>query len=124
MKKELCVKLVIYKDYTEMHGQQNINPRSSVLYLVNILLEIPHLELRALFPSLYKRHKQSCRKLFSNDGHSARPIHRFQTSRLQFLSQQINILASLRQLSQYELVTKHLFYKIVIHNITMLLVAV
>jgi len=22
--KELCVKLVIYKDYTEMHGQQNI----------------------------------------------------------------------------------------------------
>jgi len=21
--KELCVKLVIYKDYTEMHGQQN-----------------------------------------------------------------------------------------------------
>jgi len=24
MKKELCVKLVIYKDYTEMHGQQNV----------------------------------------------------------------------------------------------------
>jgi len=24
MKKELCVKLVVYKDYTEMHGQQNI----------------------------------------------------------------------------------------------------
>ena len=24
IKKELCVKLVIYKDYTEMHGQQNI----------------------------------------------------------------------------------------------------
>jgi hypothetical protein len=23
-KKELCVKLIIYKDYTEMHGQQNI----------------------------------------------------------------------------------------------------
>jgi len=23
MKKELCLKLVIYKDYTEMHGQQN-----------------------------------------------------------------------------------------------------
>jgi hypothetical protein len=22
--KELCVKLVIYKDFTEMHGQQNI----------------------------------------------------------------------------------------------------
>jgi len=22
--KELCVKLVIYKDYTEIHGQQNI----------------------------------------------------------------------------------------------------
>jgi len=22
--KELCVKLVIYKDYNEMHGQQNI----------------------------------------------------------------------------------------------------
>jgi hypothetical protein len=24
MKKELCVKLVMYKDYTEMHGQRNI----------------------------------------------------------------------------------------------------
>ena len=24
MKKELWIKLVIYKDYTEMHGQQNI----------------------------------------------------------------------------------------------------
>jgi len=24
MKNELCVKLVIYKDYKEMHGQQNI----------------------------------------------------------------------------------------------------
>jgi len=24
MKKEFCVKLVIYKDYIEMHGQQNI----------------------------------------------------------------------------------------------------
>jgi len=24
MKKELCVKLVIYKDNTEMHGQKNI----------------------------------------------------------------------------------------------------
>jgi len=24
MKKELCVKLVIYKNYTEMHGQQNL----------------------------------------------------------------------------------------------------
>jgi len=23
-KKEMCVKLVIYKNYTEMHGQQNI----------------------------------------------------------------------------------------------------
>jgi hypothetical protein len=23
MKRELCVKFVIYKDYTEMHGQQN-----------------------------------------------------------------------------------------------------
>jgi hypothetical protein len=23
--KELCVKLVIYKDYTDMHGQQNIS---------------------------------------------------------------------------------------------------
>jgi hypothetical protein len=27
MKKELCVKLVIYKDYTEMNGQQNIKLR-------------------------------------------------------------------------------------------------
>ena len=28
--KELCVKLVIYKDYTEMHGQQNIKVRCLV----------------------------------------------------------------------------------------------
>ena len=27
MKKELCVKLVVYKEYTEMHGQQNIKIR-------------------------------------------------------------------------------------------------
>ena len=27
VKKELCVKLVIYKDYIEMHGQQNIKYR-------------------------------------------------------------------------------------------------
>jgi hypothetical protein len=29
--KKLCVKLVIYKDYTEMHGQQNIKFLSLVL---------------------------------------------------------------------------------------------
>ena len=29
--KELCVKLVIYKDYTEMHGQQDIKSCSLVL---------------------------------------------------------------------------------------------
>jgi hypothetical protein len=101
-----------------------INPRCFVQYLVNMLLEISHSELRALFESLHKRHKQSCRKLFWNDGHSVRPAHRFQTSRLQFLSQQINVMTSLRQLSQYELVTKHLFHKIVKQNITMLLVVV
>jgi hypothetical protein len=27
MKKELCVKLVIYKDYTEIHGQKNTKCR-------------------------------------------------------------------------------------------------
>jgi hypothetical protein len=33
--KELCVKLVIYKDYTDMHGQQNIKKQqgSSHAYL-------------------------------------------------------------------------------------------
>jgi hypothetical protein len=31
MKKELCVKLVIYKDYIEMYGQQNITFYSSLL---------------------------------------------------------------------------------------------
>jgi hypothetical protein len=30
MKKELCVKLVIYKNYTEMHGQQNIKTGKQV----------------------------------------------------------------------------------------------
>jgi len=28
MKKELCVRLVIYKDYTEMHGQEYIKKNS------------------------------------------------------------------------------------------------
>jgi len=26
--KEMCIKLVIYKDYTEMHGQQNLKLHS------------------------------------------------------------------------------------------------
>jgi hypothetical protein len=30
--KELCVKLVIYKDYTEMHGQQNIKFDKRAVY--------------------------------------------------------------------------------------------
>jgi hypothetical protein len=30
MKKELCVRLVIYKDCTEMHGQQNIKFNNTV----------------------------------------------------------------------------------------------
>jgi len=29
-KKALCVKLVIYKDYTEMHGQQKIKKKKNV----------------------------------------------------------------------------------------------
>jgi hypothetical protein len=29
--KELCVRLVIYKDYTEMHGQQNIKSAYEVM---------------------------------------------------------------------------------------------
>jgi len=33
MKKKLCVKLVIYKDYTEMHGQQNIKLSNDRAYL-------------------------------------------------------------------------------------------
>jgi len=32
--KELCVKLVIYKDYDEMHGQQNIKYRNTSLLRV------------------------------------------------------------------------------------------
>ena len=31
--KELCVKLVIYKDYGEMHGQQNI--KFYIFHIVN-----------------------------------------------------------------------------------------
>jgi hypothetical protein len=30
MKKELCVKVVIYKDYTEMRGQQNIKKKNFI----------------------------------------------------------------------------------------------
>jgi len=32
--KELCVKLVIYKDYTEMHGQRNIKSGNKLFKLV------------------------------------------------------------------------------------------
>jgi len=32
MKKELCVKVVICKDYTEMHGQQNITKMKGTIY--------------------------------------------------------------------------------------------
>jgi len=35
MKKELCVKLVIYKDNTKMHGQQNIEVIQFYKTLVN-----------------------------------------------------------------------------------------
>ena len=33
--KELCVKLVIYKDYTEIHGQQNVKKDNTVFYTFN-----------------------------------------------------------------------------------------
>jgi hypothetical protein len=39
MKKELCVKLVIYKDYTEMRGQQNI--KSLSIYCLDSILTLP-----------------------------------------------------------------------------------
>ena len=42
--KELCVKLVIHKDYTEMHGQQNIKLFRmvfEVLHLLVILCKMP-----------------------------------------------------------------------------------
>jgi len=35
MKKEFCVSLVIYKDYNEMHGQQNIQWKGVVKQLKN-----------------------------------------------------------------------------------------
>jgi len=52
MEKELCVKLIIYKDYTEMHGQQNIKSlklgslkmRKSMedcMYIYNYLVILP-----------------------------------------------------------------------------------
>jgi len=47
--KELCVKLVIYKDYTEMHGQQNIKKsaqcwRQSVMHKI-VWFVGPHIVL-------------------------------------------------------------------------------
>jgi len=33
--KELCVQLVIYKDYTEMHGQQNIKETQISIFKEN-----------------------------------------------------------------------------------------
>jgi len=48
MKKELCVKLVIYKDYTEMHGKQNIKLTCRFIHkqnsqlLLNSLTELFH----------------------------------------------------------------------------------
>jgi hypothetical protein len=44
--KEMCVKLVVYKDYTEMHGQQNIKVVTSMyvekgIYTVYIEFSMP-----------------------------------------------------------------------------------
>jgi len=38
--KELCVKLVIYKDYTEMHGQQNIKFCKAHFFVYQISIEV------------------------------------------------------------------------------------
>jgi hypothetical protein len=40
MKKELCVRLVIYKNYTEMHGQQNIKKKLAILFGRTVLFAI------------------------------------------------------------------------------------
>jgi hypothetical protein len=43
--KEVCVKLVIYSDYTEMHGQQNIKMRTAVVELAvrrKIITNVAH----------------------------------------------------------------------------------
>ena len=37
--KELCVKLVIYIDYTEMHGQRNIKFRNTHFMINNFVFE-------------------------------------------------------------------------------------
>ena len=37
--KELCVKLVIYEDYNEVHGQQNIKCHILQFFLSNTLLD-------------------------------------------------------------------------------------
>jgi len=44
MKKQLCVKLVIYKNYTEMYGQQNIK-FNNVLFASTNLMHVKILTL-------------------------------------------------------------------------------
>ena len=47
--KELCVKLVIYKNYTEMHGQQNIKHSDiSSVICVSLFDFFMHIGARAL----------------------------------------------------------------------------
>ena len=43
--KELCVKLVIYKDYTGMHSQQNIKILPEPLNPIHIITALPHVSI-------------------------------------------------------------------------------
>jgi len=41
--KELCIKVVIYKDYTEMHDQQNIKLTACIYLSVWLIVSSEHL---------------------------------------------------------------------------------
>jgi hypothetical protein len=72
-KKELCVKLVIYKDNTEMHGQQNIKSHfksQKMLHMCmfywpfNIHLHYLHKISIAILSADFDREMTDCYKVF------------------------------------------------------------
>jgi len=46
MKKELCFKFIVYKNYNEMHGQQNIKFYNSMSFFMDVtILNVRHMSL-------------------------------------------------------------------------------
>ena len=63
--KELCVRVVIYKDYTEMlHGQQNIKWYDGIIhrppFLQDLPVTLPHLSLTSFLNHFAPKRRQQC----------------------------------------------------------------